>query len=116
MYEFKILVKVESWRILTCGTKQYSNLKLEGKRKRSKVLTGEGKTLQPVDGSRKAVRSTMSFGFKRIPISSSTCHIHLINVHIVLKVPIYSSRKNVKTLRNTEIGECKYVTRQHGYP
>lgn len=43
---------------------------------RGKLYTGEGKTVLPVEESRKAVRSTMSSTFSLMPVSSSTCQSH----------------------------------------
>lgn len=44
-----------------------------GSHAKSSVHTGEGKTVHPVEKSRKAVRSIMSSTFKLMPVSSSTC-------------------------------------------
>lgn len=44
------------------------------------IQTGEGKTLHPVDGSKRAVRSTMSCRFRCMPVSSSTCHTQKISL------------------------------------
>jgi len=44
--------------------------------KKLNIYTGEGKTVLPVEESRKEVRSIMSSTFSLMPVSSSTCQSH----------------------------------------